>query len=245
MGRLQLTSSESEMRGLVGISVLALALSGRLEAQGESELKQFFEGKMVVARLELPATEEGVDIRPDQRVPLDYAKYATRLKRAGTAIRAGDRVMVTKVKVKKKHIEFQLGGGGYGTFGDDVGGDVWVPTAEKTEREKRLEREIERESSHAVKRKLREERDQLRKDREREDVSNRAAVAAASEARKANARARAVEGGSRFNLRYESPVGAGQLTAQSVMRALGRYLEFPTEEFAQRAQGDSPSGKGR
>jgi hypothetical protein len=205
------------MRGLVGISVLALALAGRLEAQGESELKQFFEGKMVVARMDLPATEEGVDIRPHQRVPLEYPKYATRLKRAGTAIRTGDRVMVTKVKVKKKHIE----------------------------REKRLEREIERESNHAVKRKLQEERDQLRKDREREDVSNRAAVAAASEARKANARARAVEGGSRFNLRYESPVGAGQLTPQSVMRALGRYLEFPAEEFAQRAQGDSPSGKGR
>jgi hypothetical protein len=106
---------------------------------------------------------------------------------------------------------------------------VVVPTAEKTEREKRLEKDIERERDDAVRRKLQEERDQLRKEREREDVSNRAAVAAAGEARKANVRARAVEGGSRFNLRYRVPLGAGQLTPESVIRALSRYLEFPEE----------------
>jgi hypothetical protein len=34
--------------------------------------------------------------------------------------------MITTVRVKKKNIEFQLGGGGYGVFGDDSG-TVYVP----------------------------------------------------------------------------------------------------------------------
>jgi hypothetical protein len=44
-------------------------------------------------------------------------------------------VLVTKVKVKDDLIEFQLGGGGYGTFRDDASSNVFVPSASKTERE--------------------------------------------------------------------------------------------------------------
>jgi hypothetical protein len=51
-------------------------------------------------------------------------------------VRRGDQVLVTKVKVKKDLIEFQLGGGGYGTFGDDASPHVNVPLAAKTQREK-------------------------------------------------------------------------------------------------------------
>jgi len=49
---------------------------------------------------------------------------------------------VTKVKVKDNLIEFQLGGGGYGTFGDDASSHVSVPVAGKSVREKNLERDI-------------------------------------------------------------------------------------------------------
>ena len=47
------------------------------------------------------------------------SEVAQRLKDNGTALKMGSQVMVTKVLVKRNsHIEFQLGGGGYGTFGD-------------------------------------------------------------------------------------------------------------------------------
>lgn len=228
------------MRQLLGVSVLALALAARLEAQGESELKRFFEGKMVTAKIDLPATQEGVDVYPEESTPLDFGKYAGRLKKAGTAVRSGESIMVTKVKVKDKDIEFQLGGGGYGTFDDQLGdGGVSSSSAGKTEREKNLDRDIDREKDPAMKRRLKEERDELRKEREREDASNRATVAAAQQAHKADVRERAHEAGSRFNVRYKVKVGAGQLTPQSVMQALDKYLHFPAEQFETSLSGDN------
>ncbi|MBA3259509.1 MAG: hypothetical protein H0T68_08600 [Gemmatimonadales bacterium] len=65
----------------------------------------------------LPGTEGGVDVYPADSRPLDYPKYADRLKDFGTAIRAGETAMVTKIRVKSKHVEFQLDGGGYGHHG--------------------------------------------------------------------------------------------------------------------------------
>ena len=95
-----------------------------LAAQSEAALQEYFEGKTVTLKLAMPGTEEGVDIYPGTAQPLDYPKYAGRLKKYGTAIRAGEPAMVTKIQVKSKHIEFQLDGGGYGTMGDETSTNV-------------------------------------------------------------------------------------------------------------------------
>ena len=91
-----------------------------LYAQSEPELRDFFEGKSVVVKLDMPATQEGIDVFPDARRAIDFAAYSARLKATGIAIRNGDSVLVTRVRVKEKLIEFQLAGGGFGTFGDDT-----------------------------------------------------------------------------------------------------------------------------
>jgi hypothetical protein len=70
--------------------------------------------------------------------------YAKRLKEHGTAIRAGEPALVTKIKVKSKHIEFQLDGGGYGTMGDETSSNVSTQAAPQTRREKNLEAELKR-----------------------------------------------------------------------------------------------------
>ncbi|MBA3344916.1 MAG: hypothetical protein H0T44_06375 [Gemmatimonadales bacterium] len=64
----------------------------------------------------MPGTEAGVDVYPGTPRPLDYPRHADRLKDFGTSIRSGEEAMVTKVKVKSKHIEFQLDGGGTGPW---------------------------------------------------------------------------------------------------------------------------------
>jgi hypothetical protein len=95
------------------------------------------------------------------------------LKRYGTAIRRGDEVLVTKIKLKSDPIEFQLGGGGYGTFGDDTSPYVSAEAAPKTERERNLERDIPKATDPVLLRKLREELDALKKARQRADARNR------------------------------------------------------------------------
>ncbi len=102
---------------MTGLSLAAMIVA-RLDAQDERHLKQAFEGKRITLLIEMPASQEGVDIVPGSRRPLDFEKYSGRLKKHGTAIREGERAMITKIRVKDNLIEVQLGGGGYGTFGD-------------------------------------------------------------------------------------------------------------------------------
>jgi len=206
---------------------LALALGAApLAAQTETVLKEYFEGRTVSPKLAMPGTEDGIDIYPGSPRPLDYPKYASRLKRFGTSIKAGEPVTVTKIKLKSKHIEVQLGGGGYGTFGDETSSNVSTQPAPKTKREKNLEAEISRETDPARKRAMKEELDDLQAAREREDARNRSAVAEAQEHRKQNIRQMRLEGGSRFNLRYQDEVRSDALTPESVMAALAQYVDF-------------------
>ena len=46
------------------------------QAQTESELRDFFEGKSVIVKLDMPATQEGVDLFPDARRAIDFAQYS-------------------------------------------------------------------------------------------------------------------------------------------------------------------------
>jgi hypothetical protein len=211
----------------IALSALGLFLgAARLPAQSEAALRQHFEGKMVTMKLAMPGTEYGVDIYPLAEPPLDYPRYADRLKDYGTAIRTGESVMITKVKVKSKLIEFQLGGGGYGTSGDETSSNVSVSSTPKTKRERNLEAELKRETDPNKQRDMKEEIDKLRAEREREDARNRASVAEAEEQRKQNIRQRRIEGGSRFNIRYREGVPTSALTPEAVTQALAEYVAF-------------------
>lgn len=194
-------------------------------AQSEPEFRDFFEGKSVRVKIDMPATQEGIDVFPDARRAVDFAAYSARLKSTGIAIRNGESVLVTKVRVKDKVIEFQLAGGGYGTFGDDTG-SVPVTTASKSRRERDLEQLVKDESDADRRRRLQRELDGLRSDREREDARNRAAAATAEEAKKARIATNRLHSGSRFNIRYNEGVPRG-LGPDGVMRALAEYVEFP------------------
>ena len=197
-----------------------------LAAQSEAALREHFEGKTVTVKQAMPGTEEGVDIYPGADKPLDYPKYAGRLKKYGTALRSGESALVTKVKVKSKHIEVQLDGGGYGTMGDETSTNINPGATPKTRREKNLEAEVQRETDTVKKRAMREELDDLKRDREREDARNRSAVAEAEEHRKENVRQRRLEGGSRFNIRYQNQLPSSALTPDAVMSALAQYVDF-------------------
>jgi hypothetical protein len=213
------------MRSAATALILTLAATPVL-AQSEDHLRSYFEGKSVRVKLEMPGSSEGVDVRPGTMQPVDFPKHASRLKRFGTAIRRGEEVTITKIKLKGDHIEFQLGGGGYGTFGDDTSPHVSVPSASKTERERTLEKQVPATTDPVLKKKLKEELDRLRNARSREDARNRAEAEQATAIREANIRQRRLEGGSRFNLWYERSVPPYALTPESVMEALGEYADF-------------------
>lgn len=225
--------------------LLLLSPAGDLWAvQDERTLKRTFEGTMVTVRMDMPGAEEGVDLYPASSRPLDYAQYAQRLKTFGVALRTGESVMVTKVKIKDDLIEFQLGGGGFGTSGDDTRTEVTAPATPKSKRERDLERLVKNETDRDRKRQLQAELDDLRRDREREDRRNQAAMASASEQRRESVRRQRADGGSRFNLRYRGGVPQSAIFPEAIRDALGKYVDFSGDDYdgPDQSSGPTPGG---
>jgi hypothetical protein len=215
-------------RARIGVLVAAsafVASAAPVAAQDEAALKSYFEGHPVTIRIDMPGTSDGVDVRADAKRALDFDEYRDHLKRYGTAIHAGDSAMVTLVKVKKDLIEFQLDGGGYGTFGDDTSTSVYMPLVEKSEREKELERRIRDESDRDRRRDLQRELDELRERRERENRRIEIEKERAEAQKAALLAERRLHGGSRFNIRYADRVPAG-MRPDDVMAALAEYVDF-------------------
>jgi hypothetical protein len=205
--------------------VLLLSLAVPARAQSEAALRSFFEGKRVTVKLDMPGTAAGIDVNMDDRRPIDYKTYGERLKFNGASIRAGESTTVTLVKVKKDLIEFQLGGGGFGTFGDDTSTVVIIPHIEKSNREKDLERRIKDEPDRRRRREMEDERDDLRNRRERENRRIDIERARAEEIKKERVAEQRLRGGSRFNLRYEDVVPSG-IRPEEIMAALAEYVDF-------------------
>ena len=214
------------MSRLLTIAALLVLAPSTVLAQDEAALRRHFEGRTVFVRLDMPGTSKGIDVWPEREQAFDAPEYAERLKRHGTAIPMGGPAMVTRVKVKGRHIEFQLGGGGFGTFGDPGSTSVSFTPAEKTLRERNLERALERETDRRRRADMREELDLLRKEREREDQRLRVIAAQAEEQRRANVHRLASQGGSRFNVRFDDAIPADALTPDGLERRLARWVAF-------------------
>jgi hypothetical protein len=197
----------------------------------------------VTVKIDMPGTSRGVDIFPMNATPLDYRELANRLKEYGTALKPGQSAMITKVVVKgKSHIEFQLGGGGYGTFGDAMsdGSTVHAPDQGETKAEKALRDSIKAASCCPTRRKAHErELASLRAARERENAAAEAQAAQANEAREANLRVKRLESGSRFNIRYREGLTAEALTPDGVKKALAQYVDFAGSTTTATAAGSS------
>jgi hypothetical protein len=197
-----------------------------VHAQTEWDLKQAFEGKFVVVKMDMPATQRGVDLYPDRQPSVDFREYSARVREFGVALRPGDRIMVTTVRVKKKNIEFQLGGGGYGVFGDDSG-SVYVPDESKSRREKDLEKWIKDERDPERRRRMQRELDDLRRDRERENRRRDAEERDLTARKQSEIASKRLDAGSRFNLWFDEYRLASRVPTPRDMRLmLAQFVDF-------------------
>ena len=136
------------MRTLTSLAVVlgtALAMAAPAAAQNGGVLARAFEGTSVVLKMDMPATSDGVIVKPQTAAPVDFPAVARAIKANGVGVHRGESMMVTKVTVKEHHIEFQLGGGGFGTFTDlmSMASTPTLPYAYKSQREKDLETQLQ------------------------------------------------------------------------------------------------------
>lgn len=211
------------MTRLITLSLLGLVMATTPAlAQSEAALKQALEGRTMVLRVDMPATQLGVDVYPERPQPVDFSGVARRLKEYGTAIHQGESQTITTIKLKRDHIEVHLGGGGYGTFSDALTAPQRVSAPSpyvKTSRERDLENAIKSARNDSERRRLQRELDDLRRDK-------RAASADAAVANRLadqETRDRRLGAGSRFNVRFQgSTVPAEYLTPDGLAAALSR-----------------------
>ncbi len=225
---------------LITISILSTCA---VYGQSEQALKAFFEGKTVRVKIDMPATHEGVDIHVRATPPLDFKSYSQRIKSRGVSLRQGDSVMVTMVRLKGKNIEFQLGGGGYGTFGDDTG-SVSLPSVPRSRREIDLEKDIKNETNPRRRDDMKRELSRLQERRRREEGARRAEEARLREIKKQEIYEKALRAGSRFNIWYPANyLKEAVPMPQDVMTALAEYVEF-SERGAAMQQQPATTGSG-
>jgi hypothetical protein len=206
-------------------AAIAALLAAPAFAQNEAALRSAFEGRRVTVKVDMPGSSDGIDVRVEPGRSLDMNRYRNDLKKYGAAIHAGDTAMVTLVKVKKDIIEFQLDGGGFGTFGDDTSSSVNMADAPKSEREKTLEKEVRDEKDATRKKSLQTELDRLKDRREAENrriAVERSRLEAIKRDQIAEKRLR---GGSRFNIRYKDRVPDG-IHSEDITTALAEYIDF-------------------
>jgi hypothetical protein len=236
---------------LLAISVSTLSWSAQ---GGQGTLQSYFVGRQVRLKIDMPGTAKGVDLRVEASDPMDWRQYSSRLKESGPAIRSGDRATVTTLVVKKNLIEFQLDGGGFGTFWDDSSTTVAPYHVGKSDYERRLEREIRETNDDRRRRDLQRELDRERYRRDRQQAADNRAAMIASQMKEQQVADKRMRGGSRFNLRWAGNIPGDQLTPDAVMKLLDTYVEFgdlqaekpilspnpaPTEQNA--ATGNTPS----
>jgi hypothetical protein len=218
--------SRVAIRTAVAACFFLVAPAGADEDAAEQSLRRFFEGRDVVVLIDMPATQSGIDVYPEREYPLDYGKLSSRIGASGVSVRREQRITVTRIKLKDDLIEFQLGGGGFSSFRH---GSSTIPArvTPKSSRERELERRIRQESDPDDRRRLERELNRVRRQREYLDEQNRAMAEIANERRRAEDRERALDLGSRFNIRFEKKdVPEAYLTTEGIVRALERYVDF-------------------
>jgi len=206
---------------------VALSLSGFAEqGTGQLTLQSYFVGRQVTLQIDMPGTQQGVDLRMDRDDPMDWKQYSNRLKQFGPALRSGDKSTITTLVVKKNLIEFQLDGGGFGTFWDDDTTTVTPYHVDKSNYEKQLERDIRDTTDPQRRRDLQRELDRVRSRREREQRSDDRAAQIASQLKAQQVADKRTRGGSRFNLRWTGSIPQDQLTPDAVVKMLEAYVDF-------------------
>jgi len=212
------------MKRAVVVVTVALGLSaGPALADEDDAIRAAFEGRVVAPRIALPATKDGVNVYPQRVPPLNLGEVEQDTLRHGVGVEPGQPVVVTRVKAKGKHIEFQLG----------RGGDSQIPTFQtpyvpQSRAEKRLRDELKDTDDREVKKRLKEriKDHEDRRRREQRQLESLARIEYEAELSRYTPEEWALMAGARFNVRFDRDVPAEALTPEGLMAALEEWVDF-------------------
>ena len=228
------------MRRAALLLMASTLLCPRVATPDEDALRRALEGRVVAPRLDMPATRGGVNVYPHRRLPLDHGKVARDIMRYGVGVPRGRAVRVTRIKVKGKHVEFQLGAGG--ARQEPSAPSLYVP---RSREEKRLEEEIRKTRDREVKEELEDRLHDLR-DRRRREKRRLEALARIEHKLVLSQRTAeewALMAGARFNVRFDSGVPPEAVSPQGLTAMMERWVDFEVSPDAEEGRATAASGR--
>lgn len=116
------------MRQIILCVLFVTIAPASAHGQGEAYLRQFFQNKTVILRIDMPASKHGVNLHPRRTPVMDAKGYGEWLAASGIGIRAGESAVISKIDVRKNHIEIHLNeGGGSMSFWEALRTDHRIP----------------------------------------------------------------------------------------------------------------------
>jgi hypothetical protein len=215
---------------LAFLLMVSILLCPRVATPDEDALRRALEGRVVAPRLDMPATTGGVNVYPHRRRPLDHGEVARDIARYGVGVPRGRAVRVTRIKVKGKHVEFQLGAGGERQ--EPSTPSVYVP---RSREERRLEEEIRKTRDREIRDELEDRLHDLRdrRRREKERLESLARIEHELVLSQRPAEEWALMAGARFNVRFDSDVPPEAVSPQGLMGLMERWLDFEVSPDAE------------
>jgi len=222
---------------VTGIMVLLTTVMPAF-GQNEDNLREYFEGRLVVILVDMPADEDGINVQADKGRSIDRRDINEDIQRYGAAFREGDLAKITLIKKKGKHIEFQLNGGGWQ---GRRSASLRYTKEPKSERHKDIEAELALLPNPSDNKVPNEEKQLRLRQILEEDLEelihhyNTINAKRLTEAREIQASAQQdinhsiLAAGSRFNLRFDRNVPPNALTPEGLMAVLEKYVDFSQE----------------
>jgi hypothetical protein len=228
---LVLVSREATPRLTRVVTALAMLLACASHASAQprpavAALEKALLGREVRSRVDMPATAAGIDLHVQREPEVDADLLSRRIAEYGVAIRPGQTALITRIKVNKKNIEIHLGGGGYGTLGDDDG-LVIAQLDEPSPRQKELERERSRTKDPQRRKDIDRELNMLREALRRQHQEAFRHARALTEINTREIARKRLDGGSRFNVWYDDKrLEQWVPSSDELMLALATYVDL-------------------
>ena len=207
-----------------------LVSAGVLFAQGsgaaEAKLNQELQGKTVTVKIDMPATNKGIDVAVGRARSIDADKYQKRLKTYGTAIPNGRSAVVTRISLTGNRISVELDGGGAADVDmTELVGPKPEGTTVNGSTESRARMRVNAPNAASDKDNYNNTLRYESAKRKKEDQARLSAYYAKRDLAIENARKTAFKQGSRFVITVEK-ADASLVTADELKRLLTDYVVF-------------------
>lgn len=204
-------------------------------SQDLNSIQKELEDQVISLKIDMPASDVGIDLLANSEVPLDEKVYTSRIREYGVSVFKGDTITITKVEQKNQSIIIYLGIGGYHHNEHLMPTDV-KPILEISEKEHSLKKEITEEIDKSKLAKLNRDLNKLKRLRRFEQERINTSAAESKKIRAEKEYIKIKESGSRIYINFQTKIEQSDFDLNKIKHILSNYLVLDNNYPAQSSE---------